>query len=218
MGSVIIGAKIGQRHERTGIAVVEREQRGDVWHFTARHLERLPAGKPYPESAGRLAAVTEGARAQAIQRLPVHQTTMLNADEQRYYRRSEERHAVTVYADVTGLGDPVIRLLAASGVEATPVYFTHGDRREKMENGGGVLLGKGWLVAELQVLLQTGRLHLPETKDAATLAKELTEYEIKMEPDANERYGAFAVGSQDELVTALGLTVQAEIRTPWRAY
>lgn len=187
MGAVIIGAKIGQRHERTGIAVVEREKRDDGLHFIARHLERLPAGKSYPESAARLAEVIAGAREKG------------------------QGQAVTVWADVTGLGEPVIRLLAASGVKARPVYFTHGDRREVMQSGG-VTLGKAWLVSGLQVLLLAGQLHLPETGEAKALAKELQDYEIKMEPDANERYGAFSVGAHDELVTALGLTIQGSDR------
>lgn len=34
------------------------------------------------------------------------------------------------------------------------------------------------------------------------------EYEVKVSEDANDRYGAFKVGSQDDLVTALGLALQ----------
>lgn len=40
------------------------------------------------------------------------------------------------------------------------------------------------------------------------LAEELLEYEVKVAEDANDRYGAFKVGSQDDLVTALGLALQ----------
>jgi hypothetical protein len=55
-----------------------------------------------------------------------------------------------------------------------------------------------------------GRLHLPRTSQAERLAKELLDFEIRMDENANERYGAFQVGSQDDLVTALGLAVQPE--------
>ena len=97
-----------------------------------------------------------------------------------------------------------------------PVFFTHGDRR--VETGQGwdleVQLGKCHLVCRLQTLLQTARLHLPRTPEAETLARELLEYEIRVESDANERYGAFPVGTQDDLVTALGLAVQCDPSLP----
>ena len=40
------------------------------------------------------------------------------------------------------------------------------------------------------------------------LAEKLNHYEIRIDVDANERYGAFRVGTKDDLVTALGMAVQ----------
>ncbi len=51
-----------------------------------------------------------------------------------------------------------------------------------------------------------------KTAEAEILAQELLEFSIEMPPDANDRYGAFRVGTQDDLVTALGLAVQDEKR------
>jgi hypothetical protein len=53
---------------------------------------------------------------------------------------------------------------------------------------------------------------LPDTSaEARVLADELLEYEIRVEEDANDRYGAFRVGKhENDLVTALGLAVQTE--------
>jgi hypothetical protein len=101
-------------------------------------------------------------------------------------------------------------------LRVTPVYFTHGDRRqeerEAAAGGGGgairVTLGKAHLVSRLQVLPQTGRIHLPETAEAKALARELRGHEIRVTENANDTYGAFKVGSHDDLVTALGLAVQ----------
>jgi hypothetical protein len=58
------------------------------------------------------------------------------------------------------------------------------------------------------VLLQTGRVHLPGTAEARALARELEAYEIRVTENANDTYGAFKVGTHDDLVTALGLAVQ----------
>ncbi len=60
----------------------------------------------------------------------------------------------------------------------------------------------------MQALLQTKRLRLPKNSDAEALAHELRNYEIRVDENANDRYGAFKVGTHDDLVTALGLAVQ----------
>jgi hypothetical protein len=62
---------------------------------------------------------------------------------------------------------------------------------------------------------------LPRTAEADILAGELLRYEIRVSEDANDRYGAFKVGTHDDLVTALGLAVQPAPRPPhllsWRS-
>jgi hypothetical protein len=191
--NVRIGLDLGQRREPSALCVVQiQERRGPndrrTDHFLVRHLERLPVGSTFPEVARRTAEV---------------------ADEVR--RRAEDQPYL--YVDATGLGDPVVNLLRdeAPGVWVRPVYFTHGDRRSS--EGGEIRLGKAWLVARLQTLLQTGELHLPRTAEAETLARDLLDFEIEVREDANERYGAFRVGRHDDLVTALGLAVQ---EGPWR--
>ena len=212
MGFVTLGVDIGQRVDPTAICVAELEPRprhahhdsplpgGHVLrdpckhtddHYLVRHLERLPLGTPYPQVAERVAAVAAGVRART-QGTPV------------------------LYQDATGVGTPVVDELRAAGVQAQlrPVYFTHGDRRTT--EGGEVRLGKAWLVSHLQALLQGGRLHLPKTSESEALAKELLDYEIRVDQHANDTYGAFKVGTHDDLVTALGLAVQP-VRRLWAA-
>jgi hypothetical protein len=65
-------------------------------------------------------------------------------------------------------------------------------------------------VSRLQALLQGGRLHLPKTSEAEALGRELLDYEIRVDTNANDLYGAFKVGSHDDLVTARGLATQAD--------
>lgn len=64
------------------------------------------------------------------------------------------------------------------------------------------------MLLDLVTRLQTTGVHLPESEEARILAEELMEYEVKVSEDANDRYGAFRVGTQDDLVTALGLALQ----------
>lgn len=201
MGPVTIGIDIGQQRDRTAIAIVEREGRlGEEYHII-RRLERLPQRTPYHEIAARLTTIMEGVRTRAMQ----DEVDRLALP--RLQRGPEQEITPTVYANATGLGKPVIDALAVAGVSLTPVYFTYGDKRIT-QSDRSISLGKAWLVSQLQVLLQAGRILLPKTAEARALAMDLQNYEITMVADANERDGAFSVGVHDDLVTALGLAVQ----------
>lgn len=68
-------------------------------------------------------------------------------------------YGFATYVDATGVGQPVVDVLAEGGLTVVPVYFTHGDRRT--EEAGRTVLGKAWLVSRLQALFQTGRIKLP---------------------------------------------------------
>jgi hypothetical protein len=201
MGIVTIGVDIGQRVDPTAIAVIEREERIEkrkdvetgadterrVWHHTARRLERLPLGTPYPEVADRLVDVAA-----------------------RVAERTGQRPRL--YLDATGVGKPVVDVLRDHKVRAllVAVYFTHGDRRMKGDDGS-IILGKAYLVSRLQALFQGERLHLPRhDPEAETMTRELLDYEIRVDKDANDKYGAFRVGTHDDLVTALGLATQVD--------
>jgi hypothetical protein len=188
MGAVVVGVDVGQKHDPTAIAVAEAETRDGACHFTIRHLERLALGTTYPGVAARVAQVQAGIVART-------------------------RSAPKLYVDATGIGSALLDLLRSVGVYATATYFTHGDRRVVDEDG--VKLGKAWLVSRLQVLLQCGQIHLPKTAEAEALTRELLDYEIRIDEQANDRYGAFRVGTHDDLVTALGLAVQEDAGLPW---
>jgi hypothetical protein len=186
----VIGVDLGQKRDPTAICVAETDRRPlpagrEETHFAIRHLARLPLGTPYPAVVRRIGDV-----ARAV--------------------RDRNREEPLLYLDATGLGQPVVDLVKEAQVPARlrPVFFTHGDRRT--EEHPQVRLGKAWLVCRLQALLQTRRIHLPRTSEAEALARELLDFEIRVDEQANDRYGAFKVGTHDDLVTALGLAVQSD--------
>ena len=194
-----MGVDIGQKRDPTAIAVVEIKLRKDpdpqgsereTAHFFGRLLERLPLGTPYPDVARRVREVCT---------------------------RIAERTGVApkVFIDATGVGGPVVDLIAdklPSSRSLWAVYFTYGDRRTEHKAERRVALGKAFLVSRLQTLLQTGRIHLPRNPESGVLVEELLDYEIRVDKNANDQYGAFRVGKHDDLVTALGLAVQKEPR------
>jgi hypothetical protein len=208
LGVVVVGVDIGQKHDPTAIAVVEHEWRTrdgrEEDHWLVRHLERLPLGTPYPQVSDRLTEVVGNVKER---KRKIREPLPWGGYEVRIVTPS-----VTIYIDATGVGQPVVDEISSRGLSPIAVYFTHGDKRTE-EGWSGVKLGKAWLVSRLQTLLQGGRIHLPNTQETQRLAQELLDYEIRVSEDANDRYGAFKVGTHDDLVTALGLAVQ---QVPWR--
>ncbi len=213
MGLVTVGVDVGQKRDPTAIVVCEQVvtqtdpgrlalptghsgiayasdvrrvgERRETIH-TARHLQRLPLGMPYPEVAAQVAAVVDG-----------------------LVRRGVARPRIMV--DSTGVGGPVVDILRERlGQHARDLIactFTHGERFSQDDDARLASVGKAYLVSRLQALLQTSRLKLPQTTEAEQLARELQNYEIRVDDDANDRYGAFRTGTHDDLVTALGLCV-----------
>ena len=118
-------------------------------------------------------------------------------------------HQPEFWVDATGVGKPVVDLLRDAGLNVKEVYLNGtdqaitGERRE-------LRLGKSLMVSRLQVLLQTGRIHLPSTPEAGLLIQELLNYEIRVNDNANAQFGAFRIGAHDDLATALGLACWEE--------
>jgi hypothetical protein len=199
VGSIVsIGVDVGQKVDPTAIAVVEAKRRGEEWAFLTRHLERLPLGTPFRDVAVRTSEVVAGVRAR------MHTTG-----------NRLERGGIQMYVDATGVGAPILemikeRLPDSRSCAIRAVYFTHGDRLTRREDG--LSLGKAYLVSRMQTLLEWGRIELPRTDEAEELAEELLDYEIRVDEDANDKYGAFKVGAHDDLVTALGLAVLKDPR------
>ncbi len=186
---VTVGIDIGQKVDPTAIVVADASHPTDpaVSSYTVRELGRLALGTPYPAVYAAVVAVVEALAARGI----LHPRLIV---------------------DATGAAPAVDGLRAAlRGKQCTVVAatFTHGDRLVNDPHGFDTAsVGKAYLVNRLQVLLGTDRLALPPSKpEAAVLARELQDYEIRVDEDANDKYGAFKVGTHDDLVTALGLAV-----------
>lgn len=160
--------------------------------YVTRYLVRLPLGMDYPDQAAEITRV------------------ITSAVISKRLRR--------VLIDVTGVGRPIFDIIYRiiyeddenlSNVIVKPVTFTHGDKYNE-ETGS---LGKAYLVSRLQALLQMGCWQLPPSNPLAEATKlELQDYEIKVDEDGNDKYGAFKTGAHDDIVTAGGLSV---IEDPW---
>ena len=182
----IIGIDIGKSTDPTAICVATPSRRKGQISFQVRHLERIPLGLPYPEIFERIATVIESVAG-----------------------RSRFRPRVLI--DATGVGQPVVDLLRLRirGADIHGVLLRAGELHT-YRNGAKhitIVIGKAKLAKRLQAMIQNGRVHLPDTDEARALAAELLNYEVRIDENGTDRYGAFKSGTHDDLVTALAFSV-----------
>jgi hypothetical protein len=185
-----IGLDLGQRHDPTAIAIVERM---DTYHahgvpklhsLRVRHVERVPLGTPYP-------AVVE-----RVRHLLKHHELTSNC---------------ALAVDATGVGAPVVDMLKAArlGCDVSPVNITSGDRQTR--SGPTWNVPKQDLFAAVQVVLDRNQLKLARNlKELGTLIRELTDVRGITQISGRIRLGADGCGEHDDLVIALALAC-------WRA-
>ena len=201
--SYYIGLDLGQSHDFTAIAVLQRavlqrEFNHAVWSFRKevqlqlRYLERVPIGTPYPDVVRRVVEITHSPALTG----PIH-----------------------LAVDNTGVGAAVMDLLRAERPKATllPVTITAGDTQNFSH--GTYRVPKRDLIVGLQVLLQRGGLRIAaDLQDAPTLLTELMAMQVKISTAGNEQFGAWREGTHDDLVLAVALACWAvEIAYPKRA-
>jgi hypothetical protein len=134
-----VGLDLGQRHDPTAIAVVERIEMAQAWQATefhsprVRHLERAPLGTPYPGVVARVREIV-----QKLQKLG----------------------ACALAVDGTGVGAPVVDMLRAAriGCHIAAVTITGGEKQRN--NGAGWSVPKRDLLSLVQVLLERNDLRL----------------------------------------------------------
>lgn len=204
---IVVGVDVGQRVDPTTIVVVEafpkRRPSGTVeYAFETRLMERLPLGTPYPDVSKRITTVVEKLVARPVS-------------------PNETPPRITIILDITGVGRALGDILRADLADAglrhvrfSEATFTFGD---KITGGFGqseIRVGKAGLVSRLQSIFQSERVRIAANHpEAAAMARELQDYEIKVDPEGDAKFGAFKVGSHDDLVTALGLAVLFEPRS-----
>jgi hypothetical protein len=185
-----LGLDLGQRHDPTAIAVVERMELARAYQnskfhsLRLRHVERVPLGTPYP-------AVVE-----RIRRL-IHSSQLVNN--------------CALAVDATGVGAPVVDMLRAArlGCDISPVNITSGDRLHRTNSTWNV--PKHDLLSAVQVVLDRGELRLAHNlKQMGPLIRELTDFRSVTQSSGRIRLGADGSGEHDDLVIALALAC-------WRA-
>ena len=190
MSWYFVGLDLGQSHDFTAIAAVERVETTGEWDaamfafrrvvkLRLRYLERPELGTPYPEIVERVAEVT---------------------------RSPELAGRCKLIADATGVGAPVVDMLRKSRIGCTlmPVLITGGNT-ENLTNGY-YHVPKRDLIVGLQTTLQCGGLEIAAALPlGAALMQELADLRVKITLPGREQYGAWREGQHDDLVLAVAL-------------
>jgi len=192
-----VGLDLGKSQDYTALVILERHGEGETAKYDARHIQRFPLGTSYPTIVAEVVSL--------LRREPLNQSS------------------TTLTVDGTGVGAAVVDLFrreCSSGTlkaKLCPVTITGGEKVSQEDDVKRV--PKRDLVGVVQVALQTDRLKIAaQLPEAATLTKELQNFQVKITESANDTYGAWREGTHDDLVLALALALwqsQNEVRLFW---
>ncbi len=175
------GLDLGQSSDPSALVILERtELARNQSTYAVRHIHRWHLGTPYTQMARDTAAL--------MARKPLPGSTLV--------------------IDATGVGAGVVDHIFELGmdVELRPITITAGHHVTEGSRTGWKNVPKKDLVATLQVLLQSGRLKIPRNLPLADLlAKELANFRVKITAAANETFGAWRDGENDDTVLAAAL-------------
>jgi hypothetical protein len=224
-----IGCDLGQSRDSSGFVVAEGQVRAGVEHYVLRAIERAQLGTDYVRIASRLnelyvktCAIVDGYNAAARERVaglrreleamgPLAARRDVEPMLERIQRAEVAVGRPGIYLDVTGLGGPFLDFLLREfpGLPVVGVTITSGEKAvEQYEPRGYQTLhvGKEALIGRLQVLLGSGRIHMPQTPVAEELERELKAFEGRTTAAKHVRYEAKA-GEHDDLVLSAALAV-----------
>lgn len=229
----IISVDLGQVNDPTAIAVLERREqltgRQDVvqniaaWfdgfkdqpryyrrgqtagHYNIVHLERLALGTAYTDIPGRLQTIDARIRQQWV--------AMAVEQELAEVGRAGSSlidAPIDVVIDGTGVGRPVLDLIAEAGVEAVAITIHGGDQVIRV-HGREFRVPKRDLVGAVQSAMQARRLRAAEAlPDWPVLKGELSNFKARISLSGHDSYGAgddWREGNHDDLVLAVALGV-----------
>ncbi len=175
-----IGLDLGQKVDPSAAVVVERIDHARAFMPTA--FERLVV--------------------RYVERMPLGMPYPRVVERVRRIAQSQElRGNCTLAVDASGVGAPVVDMLerAPLGCSVTAFTITGGER------SGGESVAKRDLMAEVQVLLESGRLTIGKVAEQGRLVKELSDVRMTVKASGRTRMGADGYGEHDDLAIALAL-------------
>lgn len=195
-----LGVDFGSQQDYTALALVRRmpvlkqkqNPAGIISAETTKieyqllYLERMELGTPYTQIVDHVAQII---------------------------RDEEVRGEITVIADATGVGLPVIQMMRERGIQPLVAIGIHGGNQIN-EKQGGYSVPKRDLVSSLVVVLQSRRLRVAAgIKHRQQLVHEMQSFKMKQTKTGADSYEALMEKDHDDLVLALTYAIWYPERT-----
>lgn len=183
----LIGLDLGQRRDKSALAVVERIRRPVpdcvsqlVCHYAISHLRRWPLRTNYATVAADLAGIV----------------------------RTPPLNWPVLVIDQTGVGQAVVDFLLKAELASTleRVDITAG-RRISRDESGAWRVPKKELISCLQRVLQSRRLQIANLPERLALIRELQAFCVKITAAAREKFEARRERDHDDFVIAVALAI-----------
>lgn len=155
--------------------------------YDVRLLQRIPLGTSYPNVAREINAMCKRLK------------------EGRPFAR------IHLVVDKTGVGAgpvDILREMLDKSIRLTAVTFTGTDKCDYAPlQRPEASCGKAFMVVRLQTTLQKDLLHLPKGEMITAVVVEMRNFEVRTTITGHDTYGAFKIGTHDDLISALGLSI-----------
>jgi hypothetical protein len=197
-GRIALGLDLGQAQDYSALSLIFERLGGAEPSYDVPSLYRWQLGTGYPTIVG-----------DVVKRVAT-------------VRRRERGATIALVVDGTGVGRPVVDMLAEKlahlDVELIAVMITAGHQATFGLRDDGAQewhVPKRELVSAMQILLQGERLRIAKTlPEAATLEAELKNFRMKFTQSANAQYEAWREGDHDDLVLGTALPCWALLHGP----
>ena len=179
MGQFYTSADLGQVNDFTAITITERVYVDGKPEYHLRHIERPELGTPYPVIVERLKELSE--------KLDGSKTTVI---------------------DTTGIGRPVFDMMEKARIQGMLYGITITGGQDVTREGNIYKVPKIDLISALQLAFQNGELKIArDLPHAEILVKELTNFRVKININANVQFEAVREGIHDDLVLSAAMGV-----------
>ena len=178
----VSGLCLGQPHQPSAFAAIEKIGSGNEAIFNLKELKRFRAGDPYPQTFDAL---------------------------EKWYKRPELK-GTTLCVDRTGVGKGVTDLLHRRQIGAylRLIQIIHGHHAAETEDGFSV--PKKDLCGALQAVLETGRLNIPKrifSGTLRTLRTELASFRVKNVTLGGDAAEEWRDSEQSDLVISTAISI-----------
>lgn len=194
-----LGVDFGSQRDFTAIALIKREEHIKTKHngyklvedareasYKLLYLERMELGTPYTQIVKHLRTMT------------LHPEVSGN---------------VTVIADATGVGLPVVQMMRQEGIAPLIPIGIHGGNAVN-EKQDGYSVPKRDLVSALLIAFQGRRIKIPaDIAHRQQLIHEMQSFKMKQRASGSDSYEALMEKDHDDLVLALSYAIWYPERT-----